>query len=191
MTLFHAEIPARPERWPGPKSNSGWGFKSMLGSRSSLLVRNEMPTIWLLHCGVSRQKGVHDLGGSSGSAVAAARRTGYPWTEQMARKMLRNVEKRGVHAARNGHGSKAGHSSEVADVDARRRRPRSDADALGTRWLSPARPPAIPLVTREDPGVEPCLIACGPSLSLSRLPAWPVLRCPLLVRPGIGSTLHA
>jgi hypothetical protein len=37
-----------------------------------------------------------------GSAVAAARRAGYPWTEQMARKMLRNVEKRGVQAARNG-----------------------------------------------------------------------------------------
>src|SRR5208337_1190965 len=45
------------------------------------------------------------------------------------------------------HGSKAGHSSGVADVDARRRRPRSDADALGTRWLSPAGPPAIPLLS--------------------------------------------
>jgi hypothetical protein len=44
----------------------------------------------------------HDLGGSLGSAVDAARRAGYPWTEQMARKMLRNVEKRGVQAARNG-----------------------------------------------------------------------------------------
>ena len=60
-----------------------------------------MPTIWLLHCGATRQKGVHDLGGSLGSAVAAVRRAGYPWTEQMARKMLRNVEIRGVHAARN------------------------------------------------------------------------------------------
>ena len=39
---------------------------------------------------------------SSGSAVDAARRAGYPWPEQMARKMLRNVEKRGVQAARNG-----------------------------------------------------------------------------------------
>jgi hypothetical protein len=39
--------------------------------------------------------------GSSGSAAAAARRAGYPWTEQMSRKMLRNVEKRGVHAAGN------------------------------------------------------------------------------------------
>ena len=46
-----------------------------------------------------------------------------------------------------GHGSKAGHSSGVADVDARRRRPRSDADALGARWLSPAGPPAIPLLS--------------------------------------------
>ena len=27
--------------------------------------------------------------------------------------------------------------------------------------------------------------------SLSRLPAWPVLRSPLLERPGIGSILHA
>ena len=35
----------------------------------------------------------HDLGKSSGSAVDAARRAGYPWTEQIARKMLRNVEK--------------------------------------------------------------------------------------------------
>ena len=43
----------------------------------------------------------HDLGESSGSAVDAVRRAGYPWPEQMARKMLRNVEKRGVHAARN------------------------------------------------------------------------------------------
>ncbi len=36
----------------------------------------------------------------SGSAVDAARRAGYPWPEQMSRKMLRNVEKRGVQAAR-------------------------------------------------------------------------------------------
>src|SRR5271166_4979724 len=43
----------------------------------------------------------HDLGESSGSTVAAARRAAYPWSEQMARKMLRNVEKRGVQAARN------------------------------------------------------------------------------------------
>jgi len=27
------------------------------------------------------------------------------------------------------------------------RRPRSDADALGARWLSPAGPPAIPLLS--------------------------------------------
>ena len=44
----------------------------------------------------------HDLGESSESAVDAVRRAGYPWTEQMARKMLRNVEKRGVQAARDG-----------------------------------------------------------------------------------------
>src|SRR5208337_4541697 len=39
---------------------------------------------------------------SLGSTVGATRRTGYPWPEQMDRKMSRNVEKRGVHAARNG-----------------------------------------------------------------------------------------
>ncbi len=39
---------------------------------------------------------------SSESAVDPARRAGYPGTEQMSRKMLRNVEKRGVHTARNG-----------------------------------------------------------------------------------------
>ena len=33
----------------------------------------------------------YDLGGSSGSAVDAARRAGYPWTEQMSRKLSRNV----------------------------------------------------------------------------------------------------
>ncbi len=32
--------------------------------------------------------------------VLAARGVGYPWPEQMTRKMLRNVEKRGVQAAR-------------------------------------------------------------------------------------------
>src|SRR5208282_3268562 len=41
----------------------------------------------------------HKLGESSGSTVDAARRAGYPWPEQMDRKMLRNVEKRGVQAA--------------------------------------------------------------------------------------------
>ena len=60
------------------------------------------------------------------------------------------------------HGSKTGHSSGVADVDARRRRPRSDADAPGARWLSPAWTPSHPaLVTHEDPRVEPCLIRHG------------------------------
>src|SRR5208337_2671870 len=33
----------------------------------------------------------HYLGGSLGSAVEAARRAGYPWTEQMSRKMSRKV----------------------------------------------------------------------------------------------------
>ncbi|MGZ3386846.1 MAG: helix-turn-helix domain-containing protein, partial [Isosphaeraceae bacterium] len=40
----------------------------MLGSRSSLLVRNEMPTIWLLHCGVTRQK-VAEIVGLSRATV--------------------------------------------------------------------------------------------------------------------------
>src|SRR5271157_3669757 len=33
----------------------------------------------------------HDRGESSGSAALAARRVGYPWTEQMDRKLSRNV----------------------------------------------------------------------------------------------------
>src|SRR5208337_1031081 len=33
----------------------------------------------------------HYLGGSLGSAVEAARRAGYPWTEQMSRKLSRKV----------------------------------------------------------------------------------------------------
>ena len=35
------------------------------------------------------------------ASVSRPRRAGCPWSEQMDRKMLRNVEKRGVHAARN------------------------------------------------------------------------------------------
>src|SRR5208337_1988929 len=38
----------------------------------------------------------YDRGEPSGAAVAAARRAGSPWPEQMDRKMLRFVEKRGV-----------------------------------------------------------------------------------------------
>src|SRR5208337_1713250 len=34
----------------------------------------------------------HDRGESSGSAALAARRAGYPWPEQMDRKMSRNAE---------------------------------------------------------------------------------------------------
>jgi len=43
----------------------------------------------------------HDLGESSGSAVDVARRAGYPWPEQMARKMLRNVEISAISPAIN------------------------------------------------------------------------------------------
>src|SRR5271157_4108458 len=39
---------------------------------------------------------VHYRSEPSGAAVAAARRAGSPWSEQMDRKMLRFVEKRGV-----------------------------------------------------------------------------------------------
>src|SRR5271165_7136242 len=92
----------------------------------------------------------------------------------------------------SGHGSNAGHSLGVAGVDARRATP---PDPRLARWglarccqLDPSHPA---LGTREDPGVEPCLIPCGPSWPLRRLPAWPVLRSPLLERPGIASALHA
>src|SRR5208282_1294734 len=47
----------------------------------------------------------HDRGEPPGSAPLAARRARYPRPEQMARKMLRNVEIRGVHAAGNGPSS--------------------------------------------------------------------------------------
>ncbi len=80
----------------------------------------------------------------------------------------------------------------VAGVDARRATP---PDPRLARWelasccqLDPSHPAFVP---REDPGVEPSLIPCGSSLSLSRLLAWPVLRCPLLEQPGIGSAWQA
>ncbi len=90
------------------------------------------------------------------------------------------------------HGSNARHSLGVAGADARRATP---PDPRLVRWglarccqLDPSHPA---LLTREDPGVEPCLIPCGWNWSLSRLPAWPVLRSPLLKRPGMGSAWHA
>src|SRR5271157_493189 len=58
---------------------------------------------------------------------------------------------------RSGHGSNAGHSSGVAGVDARRATPPDPRLArwglAGGRQLDPSHPA---LVTREDPGVEPC-----------------------------------
>src|SRR5208337_2544951 len=71
--------------------------------------------------------------------------------------------------------------------------PEGDApDPTLTRWGSLAvaswTPSHPALVTHEDPRVEPCLIPCGPSWSLSRLPAGPVLRSPLLVRLEMAST---
>src|SRR5208337_3292365 len=70
--------------------------------------------------------------------------------------------------------------------------PEGDApDPTLTRWGSLAvaswTPSHPALVTHEDPRVEPCLIPCGPSWSLSRLPAGPVLRSPLLVRLEMAS----
>src|SRR5208337_221823 len=66
------------------------------------------------------------------------------------------------------HGSNAGHSSGVAGVDARRATPPDPRLArwglAGGRQLDPSHPA---LVTREDPGVEPCLIPCGPIVSES------------------------
>jgi len=60
------------------------------------------------------------------------------------------------------HGSNAGHSSGVAGVDARRATP---PDPRLARWglasccqFDPSHPA---LVTRQDPGVEPCLIPAG------------------------------
>ena len=71
--------------------------------------------------------------------------------------------KRGAARGGWGHGSNAGHSSGVAGVDARRATP---PDPRLVRWglarccqLDPSHPAA--LVTRVDPGVEPCLIPCG------------------------------
>ena len=80
----------------------------------------------------------HDLGESSGSTVDVVRRAGYPWPEQMARKMLRNVEKRGVHTARNGPGpppTPAGGPVAKAEM--------STADRLGSKGgVEPGRAPA-------------------------------------------------
>ena len=67
----------------------------------------------------------------------AARPAGYPWPEQMARKMLRNVEKRGVHAARNGPSpppTPAGGPVAQAEM--------STAERLVPRGVEPGRAPA-------------------------------------------------
>jgi hypothetical protein len=80
------------------------------GSGSGLLTRpssattglpapNRWRVTWRPRSAEGRLFVDHYLGGSLGSAVEAACRAGYAWTEQMSRKMLRNVEKRGVHTA--------------------------------------------------------------------------------------------
>ncbi len=43
----------------------------------------------------------HDRGESSGSAALAARRAGYPWTEQMSRKLSRKVRETASSNSRN------------------------------------------------------------------------------------------
>ncbi len=64
----------------------------------------------------------------------------------------------------------------VAGVDARRATP---PDPRLARWglasCCQLDPSHAALLTLEDPGVEPSLIPCGSSLSLSWLPVWPVL----------------
>ena len=64
-----------------------------------------------------------------------SRRAGYPWTEQMSRKMLRNVEKRGVQAARlaiepGGTGSKLSYRSHGAQRSGKRDRTGSSHTCL-------------------------------------------------------------
>src|SRR5208337_3828869 len=72
------------------------------------------------------------------------------------------------------------------------RRPQIRGWRAGGSLAVASSTPATPLFfTRADPAVEPCLIPGGPCWSLSRLPAWPVLRSPLLERPGMASALHA
>src|SRR5208337_5234435 len=73
----------------------------VLLDRRSLSPRPLARITWRPRSGEGRLFVDHYLGGSLGSAVEAARRAGHPWTEQMSRKMSRNVEKRGVHAAGN------------------------------------------------------------------------------------------
>ena len=51
----------------------------------------------------------YDLGGSSGSAVDAARRAGYPWTEQMSRKLSRKVREMRSSGGPQGHEGGRGH----------------------------------------------------------------------------------
>ena len=63
-------------------------FIDFLGTVQSLRLHWPLAAV-----GVGRG---YDRGEPSGAAVAAARRAGSPWPEQMDRKMLRFVEKRGI-----------------------------------------------------------------------------------------------
>src|SRR5271157_5713449 len=78
------------------------------------------------------------------------------------RKPVGCVELAMTHRSASWHGSNAGHSPGAAGVDARRATP---PDPRLARWglasccqLDPSHPA---LVTRQDPGVEPCLIPAG------------------------------
>ena len=67
-----------------------------------------------------------------------SRRVGYPWPEQMARKMYRNVEKRGAHTARKGLSpppTPAGGPVAKAEM--------STADHLGSRQGSGRAPTGV------------------------------------------------
>src|SRR5271166_2679558 len=112
--------------------------------------------------------------------------------EQGGIDQISRVRLLGIACTEIWHGSDAGHSSGVPGVDARRA---TLPDPRLARWglarCCQLDPSHTALVTREDRGVEPCLIPCGPSLSLSRLPAWPGLRSPLRERSGLASALHA
>src|SRR5271165_5916394 len=78
----------------------------------------------------------YDLGEPSGAAVAAARRAGSPWSEQMDRKMLRLVEK-----TRNSHRQNAP-SADRSVVSAGRGIEARRPPLPGARWPSRRSPEA-------------------------------------------------
>src|SRR5208337_5020752 len=101
-------------------AGSGTGPLTRLSSSTDgLSVPDRWHLTWRPRSAEGRLFVDHYLGESLGSAIEAARRAGYPWTEQMSRKMSKKVEKRGVHAARlplepGGTGSKLSYRSQHA-----------------------------------------------------------------------------